>query len=401
MKNIPKKTKITVADKRKYLIKDAISAREIALNLMKEYELDKTITFGLPEVDDRSHIWRIPLINKTDKTRLGEIVIDAKTSLIDEKKSTKKDFLEKRLLKRDVSEEKTKTKRDTYIQSQMRNTIAQGDSEKLLSELPKNSVELIFTSPPYYNARPEYSEYVDYEDYLNKMRKIIRACERVLVEGRFFVLNVSPILIRRENRSKASKRLAVPFDFHRLFIEEGFEFVDDIIWQKPEGAGWATGRGRRFSADRNPLQYKPVPVTEYVLVYRKKSDKLIDWFIRNHPSQKLIKESKIPDGYNVTNIWKISPSHSKDHPAIFPLKLAENVINYYSFKGDVVMDPFAGIGTVGEASIKTGRRFVLLDNDKGYVNIIRQRMEKLLADEAESIVCINCPPIKSISKKLL
>jgi len=395
------KSKITVADRRKYLIKDAISAREIALSLMKEYELDKAISFGLPEVDDRSHIWRIALINKSDKSRLGEIVIDAKTSLVDEKRSTKKEFLEQRLLKRDTSEQKIKNKRDIYIQSQMRNTIAQGDSEKLLSELPKNSVELIFTSPPYYNARPEYSEYVDYEDYLNKMRKIIRACERVLVEGRFFVLNISPVLIRRENRSKASKRLAVPFDFHRLFIEEGFEFVDDIIWQKPEGAGWATGRGRRFSADRNPLQYKPVPVTEYVLVYRKKSDRLIDWFIRNHPSQKLIKESKIPDGYDVTNIWKISPSHSKDHPAIFPFKLAEKVINYYSFKGDVVMDPFAGLGTVGEAAIKTGRRFVLLDNDNGYVNIIKQRMEKLLADEAENIVCLNCSPIKSVNKKLL
>lgn len=394
-------TKVTVADKRKYLVKDAISAREIALNLMKEYALDKAIIFGLPEIDDRSHIWRIAVINKADKSRIGEIVINAKTSLIDEKRSTKKDFLEQRLLKRDVVDPKIKSRRDTYIQSQMRNTIAQGDSEKLLSELPKNSVELIFTSPPYYNAKPEYSEYVDYEDYLNKMRKIIRACERVLVEGRFFVLNISPVLIRRENRSKASKRLAVPFDFHRLFIEEGFEFIDDIIWQKPEGAGWATGRGRRFSADRNPLQYKPVPVTEYVLVYRKKSDKLIDWFIRNHPSQKSVRDSKIPDGYDVTNIWKLSPSHSKDHPAIFPLKLAEKVINYYSFKGDVVMDPFAGLGTVGEASIKTGRRFVLLDNDKGYVNIIRQRMEKLLANEAESIVCINCPPIKSVNRKLL
>ena len=56
---------------------------------------------------------------------------------------------------------------------------------------------------------------------------------------------------------------------HRLFTKEGFDFIDDIIWVKPEGVGWATGRGRRFAADRNPLQYKPVPVTEYVLVYRK------------------------------------------------------------------------------------------------------------------------------------
>lgn len=88
--------------------------------------------------------------------------------------------------------------------------------------------------------------------------------------------------------------------------------------EKPEGAGWATRRGRRFSADRNPLQYKPVPVTEYVLVYRKKSDKLIDWLIRKHPDQDSVAESKIEDGYEVTNIWKIHPAHSKDHPAIFP-----------------------------------------------------------------------------------
>lgn len=280
----------------------------------------------------------------------------------------------------------------------MRNTIGFGDSEKLLSELPKNSIELIFTSPPYYNARPEYTEYVDYEGYLDKMRKIIRATERVLSEGRFFVLNISPILLRRESRSKSSTRIAVPFDFHRIFIEEGFEFVDDIIWQKPEGAGWATGRGRRFSADRNPLQYKPVPVTEYLLVYRKKSEKLIDWFIRNHPDKKLVKESKIADGYDVTNIWKLSPSHSKNHPAIFPVNLAKKVITYYSFKDDVVMDPFCGIGTVGEAAINTKRRFVLFDNEKGYIDLVKKKIKKLLGPEANNIVCINSSPIKVESK---
>lgn len=109
------------------------------------------------------------------------------------------------------------------------------------------------------------------------MQKIIHECHRVLKEGRFFVINISPVLIRRANRNEASKRIAVPFDFYQLFTNEEFEFIDDIIWAKPEGAGWATGRGRRFAADRTPLQYKPVPVTEYVLVYRKKTDKLIDW----------------------------------------------------------------------------------------------------------------------------
>jgi DNA modification methylase len=192
----------------------------------------------------------------------------------------------------------------------------------------------------------------------------------------------------------------VPFDFHRIFIEEGFEFVDDIIWQKPEGAGWATGRGRRFSADRNPLQYKAVPVTEYILVYRKKTDKLIDWFIRNHPDQKIVRSSKIADGYDVTNIWKLPPSYSKRHPAIFPVRLAEKVINYYSFREDVVMDPFAGTGTVGEAAIKNGRRFVLIDNDKDYIEVIQDRLAKLMGFDSEKVICLNCKPINLSTKKI-
>ncbi len=194
-----------------------------------------------------------------------------------------------------------------------------------------------------------------------KIRKIIHHCHRVLNEGRFFVINISPILIRRTSRKEASRRIAVPFDFHRIFIEEGFEFIDDIIWVKPEGAGWATSRGRRFAADRNPLQYKPAPITEYVLVYRKKTERLIDWHIRKHPDQQLVSESKINDDYEKTNVWRIRPAHSPKHPAIFPIELAERVIKYYSFKNDVVLDPFAGIGTVGKAAIKLGRRFVLLN----------------------------------------
>ena len=73
--------------------------------------------------------------------------------------------------------------------------------------------------------RQEYTDYVTYEEYLLKIRKIIQQAHRVLAEGRFFVMNVSPVLIRRANRSEASRRIAVPFDMHRLFTEEGYEFI--------------------------------------------------------------------------------------------------------------------------------------------------------------------------------
>lgn len=356
-----------------YRVKTANEAKSISFLYLKQLELEKVVIFGLPEIDDRFNIWRVPLRTKS-KNRIGEIVIDAITTLIDQNKTTSKDILENRLLGRYDENKRKKNNNKVPKISMLRNTVGIGDSENLLKDLPNECVDLVFTSPPYFNAKPEYAEYLSYEEYLLKMQRIIHECSRVLNEGRFFVLNVSPVLLRRASRNEASRRIAVPFDFHRLFIEEGFEFIDDIIWVKPEGAGWATGRGRRFAADRNPLQYKPVPVTEYVLVYRKKTDKLIDWLIRKHPDQDAVNDSKIADGYDVTNIWKITPAHCKGHPAVFPIELAEKVITYYSFKNDVILDPFAGTGTTAKAAIKLNRRFAIFEKENEYIDIIKENL---------------------------
>jgi DNA modification methylase len=379
--------------KKQYRVTEVIQAKSIALDYLSSIELEKVINFGMPEIDDRYHIWRVPLINLT-RENVGEVVIDAISSFIVEKKTTKKEILEQRILGRNSENPITskKDKSDAPKISNLRNTIGFGDSEQLLIDTPSESIDLVFTSPPYFNARPEYADYLSYEEYLLKMRKIIHQCHRVLNEGRFFVINISPVLIRRSSRSESSKRIAVPFDFHQLFIQEGFEFIDDIHWVKPEGAGWATGRGRRFAADRNPLQYKPVPVTEYILVYRKKTDKLIDWHIRKHPDQKIIEMSKIGDGYETTNLWKIHPANHAIHPAVFPLELAEKVIKYYSFATDVVLDPFAGTGTVGKAAVKNNRRFVLFEQDEEYMKIIKEEANQWLLNQVKSINWINCEP---------
>lgn len=383
-----------VTQLRQYSVIDVQGAKDVAMIWLEKANLQNAITFGLPEVDDRYHVWRVPLLNRSTQERIGEVVIDARTSLILEKKSTASATLEARLLGRAVETAPSAPRAGTMrALSALRNTLIQGDSEAALSDLPAGSVDLVFTSPPYYNARPEYTDYVTYEEYLLKIRKIIQQVHRVLAEGRFFVMNVSPVLIRRANRSEASRRIAVPFDMHRLFTEEGYEFIDDIIWEKPEGAGWATGRGRRFAADRNPLQYKPVPVTEYILVYRKQTTKLIDWNIRAHPDQSLVEASRIGDDYEHTNIWRIKPAYDERHPAIFPLELAEKVISYYSFKGDVVLDPFAGTGTVGRAAVKLGRRFVLIEQNPHYVTVIREDLPKWLGKEAEQVLTVNCLPI--------
>ena len=267
---------ISVSEQRNYAVRDVDQARKIALVWICNMSLEKVISFGLPEVDDRYHIWRVPLLSSANlSNNIGEVVIDARTTLILEKKSTKQSVLETRLLGKHEQMRKKRNANGLCKTSPLNNIIALGDAEEIIQDFPSESIDLVFTSPPYFNARPEYTDYIDYEDYLHKIRKVIQGIHRVLNEGRFFVINVSPVLIRRSSRSDSSRRIAVPFDIHRIFVEEGFDFVDDIIWVKPEGAGWATSRGRRFAADRNPLQYKPVPVTEYILVYRKHTDKLL------------------------------------------------------------------------------------------------------------------------------
>jgi DNA modification methylase len=391
-----------VAIKREYAVLNVTQARQISTIWLSHMNLENALKLGLPEIDDRQHFWRVPLMGRNTGERVGEAVIDAKTSLVVENKSTSREVLEARLLGRPNGKAKhgARNGSDQYVLSSLGNTVILGDSETEMQSLPAESVDLVFTSPPYYNARPEYSDFVTYEDYLLKIRKVIQSTRRVLAEGRFFVMNTAPVLIRRTSRNEASKRIAVPFDLHRIFVEEGFDFIDDIIWVKPEGAGWATGRGRRFAADRNPLQYKAVPVTEYVLVYRKHSDKLIDWNIRNHPRQDLVTESKIPDNYEHTNVWRIHPATHSKHPAVFPIELAEKVIRYYSFVGDVVLDPFAGIGTVGKAAVKLSRKFVLIDENPDYISEIRNSCAEWLGRESENVLFVNCEGIRN-SHRLL
>lgn len=161
------------------------------------------------------------------------------------------------------------------------------------------------------------------------------------------------------------------------------------------------GQGTQVCRRQDPLQYKPVPVTEYVLVYRKKTDKLIDWLIRKHPDQEAVKASKIADGYEVTNVWKIPPAHCKEHPAVFPAELAEKVISYYSFKNDVVLDPFGGTGTTAKAAAMLGRRFVLFEMEPKYVKLIKKYfINAAIGNIGLDINWVNIPIAKDETRNL-
>ena len=325
-----------------------------------------SVDLGLPEYDDRLEQWRVALLAQHNgREAIGEVRVDGTEVVF----STDLRIAEKR--SKHVPADKKPKKRSIEF-APVSSRVILGDSSVVLEDYPPDSVQLVFTSPPYFNAKPEYYESEGYAGYLETLRDIFEKCHSVLAEGRFLVVNTSPVLIRRANRQVASRRLPITYDLHPILDKIGFEFVDDIIWQKPEGAGWHLGRGRRFAADRQPLQYKPVTVTENIVVYRKKTPRLIDWNIRNHPYQEAVLESLIDDGYERTNIWKIHPAHHKEHPAVFPNALAQRVIEYYSFVGDMVLDPFAGIGTTGIVAGKTGRRFFLIEKDERYFNIMRR-----------------------------
>lgn len=89
-----------VSEQRKYLVLNVQAARQIARIWLERAHLENVVGFGLPEVDDRYHIWRVPLINKANQEKIGEVAIDAYSSLILEDKSTSPEILEARLLGR-------------------------------------------------------------------------------------------------------------------------------------------------------------------------------------------------------------------------------------------------------------------------------------------------------------
>ena len=354
-------------------------ARELALKWLEENfeEICASIDCGLPEYDDRLDVWRISVkAIKNTNISLGEIQIDRKlTKIVD---YTEKNLMLERYSKLQKKSGAESRKKGLFYPAPIPNKVILGDSIKVLENFPPDTAQLVITSPPYFNAKTEYSEYVDYQEYLDFLRKVIVRCHTILSEGRFFVINVSPVLIKRTSRNTSSKRIPIPFDVHKIMDSVGFDFIDDIIWEKPEGAGWNVGRGRRFKADRQPLQYKPVTVTEYVLVYRKRTDKLIDWNIRNHYDHSLVEESKILGDYDVTNIGKIKPGINKNHPAVFPDELVRKVIRYYSFKDDMVLDPFGGSGTVGRIAYEMERRFMLIDREPTYYNLMKEVLSELI-----------------------
>jgi len=253
-------------------------------------------------------------------------------------------------------------KHHTHVEDRLSNVVVLGDVRDVLKCVDDESIHLTFTSPPYYNAR-DYSIYKSYEAYLDFLREVFEATHRITKEGRFLIVNTSPVIVPRVSRAHSSKRYPIPFDLHAILTKLDWEFIDDIVWEKPEYS--VKNRIGGFQQHRKPLAYKPNSITEYLMVYRKKTDRLLDWNIHQY-DQEIISASKVEDGFETTNVWKIHPKSHKIHSAVFPVDLCQRVINYYSFKGDLVFDPFAGSGTLGRTAKAMGRKFFLTEQEPKY-----------------------------------
>lgn len=282
-----------------------------------------------------------------------------------------------------------------------------GNCLDVLKDLPSESIGLMVTSPPYYNAR-EYSHWDNLELYLDEMRQIIREAYRVLDNHRVFVFNVGDIFDNDNLTTKSTwgkRRIPLGAYFTKIFEEEGFTFVDDFIWDKGEV------QSQRQKNGNNPYPFYQYPLNcyEHILIFHKHRNdpyrypcpvcgtlqvngnayseigvkswecKNVNCFKRskanrgkrfslksNIMQRNHTQEAEIPKEFITKwrkDIVKISPvikinskgENTLGHTAPFPIEIPDFAVQMYSYPGDIVLDPFGGSLTSVIAAVNRNR----------------------------------------------
>ncbi len=245
------------------------------------------------------------------------------------------------------------------------NTIICSSSVKML-EIPDNSVDLMITSPPY-NVAKEYDEDLSLQEYLQLLKNVFSETFRVLVNGGRACINVANI----------GRRPYIPLSDYisQMMIDLGFNMRGEIIWNKAASASPSTAWGSWKSAS-NPILRD---IHEYILVFSKGDYKKE----KNNKDNTISKENFMEW---TKSIWTMKAESAKriGHPAPFPEELPYRLIQLYSFKNDIILDPFMGSGTTALASLKSERKFVGYEIKEEYVKLSYDRlnleMDKLNLD---------------------
>ena len=259
----------------------------------------------------------------------------------------------------------------------------------------EKEIDLTVTSPPYFNVK-EYVEYENYKKYLEFLEEIFKKILKITKPGRICCVNISNILITRENRNKESKRIPLSFHFVSLMEKIGWEFLEDIIWLKPEGA--AKNRNGCFYQHRQPVAYKPNVINEYIFIFKKPSKYLIDKVVRSYNSLDSL-NSKVEGEYERSNVWKINPDTRSKHPAPYPMELTDKLISYYSFVGDTVLDPFFGSGTTSLSCKKYNRKSIGFEIHSKYIDMFINQVNKISSNEIKDNISLNIDDYKDLSKE--
>jgi DNA modification methylase len=247
-----------------------------------------------------------------------------------------------------------------------------GDARRM-DALADDSVALVVTSPPYF-AGKQYEEELgregvpgSYIEYLALLRDVFAECKRVLEPGGRIAVNVAN-LGRKPYRSLAADVMAILQDDLHL-LPRG-----EIVWQKGEGASGSCAWGS-FRSAANPVLRD---VTERVVVASKgRFGRALSPKARRAAG--LPHESSIgaDDFMALTlDVWDIPPESAVRvrHPAPFPVELPQKLMELYTFKGDLVVDPFCGSGSTLVAAARCGRDAVGYDLDAEYVTLAESRL---------------------------
>lgn len=246
-----------------------------------------------------------------------------------------------------------------------------------IPSLPDESVALTFTSPPYWNFM-EYGKVgagheESYTAYIETLREVFECVNRKTVPGGRIVVNISNMKSRKDVESETFVYPIVG-DLTRTMIGLGLTFFDEIIWQKSNANAGALNGSPLWGSYPYPPTPKILDSTfENILVFTKAGQRNVNQGMKEQSRLDLKEWREFTKG-----IWNIPHDRDPNHPATFPVDLADRVIRLYSFVNDIVLDPFAGTGTTVISAEKNQRAGVGFEITHMYQSAVREKAAQWL-----------------------